>query len=157
MLWLRGLIFTLLVPLMVGGYVPHLLWRERTAGPWAWFGWPLVALGAAIYLRCLHGFLAAGGTPSIWFARPLRHLLGEEPGSLVRSGLYRWSRNPMYVGVVTAIVGQAIVFESRAVATYAVVFWLAMQFFVTRVEEPHLRRKLSASYDDYCRRVPRWI
>jgi protein-S-isoprenylcysteine O-methyltransferase Ste14 len=38
-----------------------------------------------------------------------------------------------------------------------VVFWLAMQFFVTRVEEPHLRRKLSASYDDYCRRVPRWI
>ncbi len=73
-------------------------------------GWFLIVPGALIYLSCLIRFLLAGGTPAIFFTRPLRFLIGEEPKALVADGLYRYTRNPMYVGVLLAVIGQAILY-----------------------------------------------
>ena len=155
-LLLRGAIFTILVPGVVGGWLPYAIAGTRPAGG-AWqAGWLLVALGAAIYLSCLRRFLGHGGTPSIYFARPLRFLLGEEPPSLVTRGLYERTRNPMYLGVLTAIAGQAIVFASTRVAVYAVAMFGVFNAVVILIEEPHLRKERGVAYEEYCRRVPRW-
>ena len=156
-LWVRGAIFTILVPGVVGGWLPFAIAGTHPAGGLWRTGWLLVGLGAAIYLACLTRFLAAGGTPSIYFARPLRFLIGEEPGSLVTRGLYQRTRNPMYVGVLTTIAGQAIVFASARVAIYALVVSGLLNVVLLLLEEPHLRRQRGATYEKYCRRVPRWL
>ena len=93
----------------------------------------------------------------IFFARPLRWLVGEEPRALVTRGLYRVSRNPMYLGVLTTIAGQAVVFASARIASYLFVVALTFHFVVVFIEEPHLRRLNGAAYRGLPRRVPRWI
>jgi len=158
MLWLRGLIFTALVPYVIGGVVPSMFYGgRRMGGGWWLAGWLLVAAGAAIYAVCLVRFLISGGTPAIFFTRHLRFLIGEEPGRLVDSGLYRRSRNPMYLGVVLAVFGQAILFRSVDVAEYGLALWLMFHLVVVLLEEPHLRGERGAGYEEYCRRVPRWL
>lgn len=158
MLWLRGLLFTLLVPTVVGYLIPASLPHPPPGESLAAHGgWILIAAGAAIYLHCLLRFLAAGGTPAIYFTRALRHVIGEEPDALVSGGLYRFSRNPMYVAVVTAVFGQAVLYQSKAIAIYGFVVFVCFHIAVVWVEEPHLRAVRGTEYADYCRRVPRWI
>ncbi len=157
LLWLQGLIFTVLVPGVVAFYVPQTLRNGPAAGGWWSLGWILFALGALIYLRCLLDFLLAGGTPAIFFTRPIRAVLGAEPQQVVRSGLYRYSRNPMYLGVFVAIAGQAIVYRSRGIALYLLIAVVFFHCVVVFLEEPHLARARGPAYDDYRRRVPRWF
>ncbi len=157
LLWLQGLVFTILVPGVVAFYVPQRL-RTTTAAGGLWsLGWILFAVGALLYFRCLVDFLRSGGTPAVFFTRPIRYLIGEEPPQVVRSGLYRYSRNPMYVGVITAILGQAIVYCSRDIAVYAVIAAFTFHCVVVFLEEPHLIRARGPAYEDYRRRVPRWL
>jgi protein-S-isoprenylcysteine O-methyltransferase Ste14 len=156
-LWLQGLIFTVLVPGVVAFYVPQTLRRGPASGGWWSFGWILFAVGTLIYFRCLFDFLRSGGTPAIFFTRHIRALIGEEPKEIVRGGLYGYSRNPMYVGVLVAIAGQAIVYRSLRIAVYFVLAALTAHLVVVFLEEPHLARVRGSAYADYCRRVPRWL
>ncbi len=158
MLWIRGLVFTLLVPYVAGVLLPSLIYKGYSPRGGIWeIGWLLVGAGATVYGVCLFRFLAAGGTPAIFFTRRLRSLIGEEPGRLVQGGLYRASRNPMYVGVLLVVFGQATVFASPGVALYGMVLWFFFHLTVVFQEEPHLRKEYGSSYDEYCRRVPRWL
>jgi protein-S-isoprenylcysteine O-methyltransferase Ste14 len=158
MLWLQGLIFSILVPGVVAFYVPQELRNgHAAAGGWWSLGWIAFVLGALIYLRCLFDFLRAGGTPAIFFTRPVRAVLGEEPNQVVRSGLYRYSRNPMYLGVFIAIAGQALVYRSIRIAIYLLIAVVFFHCVVVFIEEPHLARARGSAYDDYRRRVPRWL
>lgn len=157
-LWIRGLIFTLLVPLMVGIVVPSMFYGEaRLQAGWWMAGWLPVVAGVAIYVVCLLRFLFSGGTPAIFFTRHLSFLIGEEPAKLVRDGIYRISRNPMYIGVLLTVFGQAILFASLPVAAYGLALGLFFHLVVVFLEEPHLRRERGPLYDDYCRQVPRWL
>lgn len=158
MLWIRGLVFTALVPFVIGAWIPSIVdpFRRVQGGAWD-AGWALVVVGAAMYVVSLLRFLASGGTPAIFFTRAIRALIGEEPRTLVQGWLYRVTRNPMYVGVVTAVFGQAIVFASQPIAVYGAALWFFFHLTVVLLEEPHLRELHGASYDDYCRRVPRWL
>ena len=158
MLWLRALLFTLVMPTLFGVLAPYWLRGSRPlqSGPWR-LGWIPIAIGATVYLSCLLSFLAAHGTPAPFFARKLRAVIGEEPASLVSAGLYRHSRNPMYVGVLLVVFGQALLFASSAIAVYGLVGWLLLNLAVRCIEEPHLRAKQGAEYEEYCRQVPRWI
>lgn len=72
-------------------------------------------------------------------------------------GLYRFTRNPMYVGVLSVILGQALGYGSRSVAIYAGVVFAAFYLLVRLYEEPTLRRLFGAQYEEYCRHVPRWL
>jgi len=156
-LWLRGLIFTALVPFIVGYVVPQSL-RDTGAAPGAWqLGYILFAVGAALYLWCLVCFLMAGGTPAIFFTRHLGFLLGKEPPDVVRTGPYRYSRNPMYVGVVTAIFGQALLYRSRPIVMYGISAALFFYLVVILLEEPHLLRTRGPEYETYLHTVPRWL
>jgi protein-S-isoprenylcysteine O-methyltransferase Ste14 len=157
-LWLRGLIFTALAPGVVAVLAPALIRGGRPLSGGFWnLGWIPVLLGACVYLACLLKFLAANGTPAIFFTRRLRRVIGEEPAGLVCGGLYGFSRNPMYVGVLAVVFGQAILFSSLPVAIYGLAGWLAFHLSVVFLEEPHLRAKQGAAYDEYCRLVPRWF
>lgn len=157
MLWLRGLIFAALVPVVVGYVVPQNVRGSTGTAPGAWqLGYLLAAFGAALYIWCLICFLLAGGTPAVFFTRPLSFLIGKEPSDVVRTGPYRYSRNPMYVGVVAAILGQAMLYRSRPVLMYGVCAGLTFHLVVVLLEEPHLRRT-RPGYETYLSNVPRWI
>jgi protein-S-isoprenylcysteine O-methyltransferase Ste14 len=154
-LWVRGAVFTVLVPGVVGLYVPLKLFRHGPHGGSA--GWLPIAAGTFLYCLSLIRFLLAGGTPAIFFTRHLRFLIGEEPGALEARGPYRFSRNPMYLGVVLVVIGEAILFASKAVAVYGLVLFLLFHLVVVSIEEPHLRKVQGERYSRYCGKVPRWL
>ena len=158
MLWVRGLIFTVLVPAVVGVLLPSVIdpRAQRQGGFWD-VGWLVVAAGTLIYSLCLIRFLTAGGTPAIFFTRHLRLLIGEEPTRLVSDGLYRFSRNPMYVGVLLVVFGQAVLLVSPLIAAYGCALFVFFHLIVVFVEEPHLQATRGPSYELYCRDVPRWL
>jgi protein-S-isoprenylcysteine O-methyltransferase Ste14 len=157
-LWLRAILFTILAPGMIAGLAPLLIKENRPLPGGIWnAGWVLVLIGACTYLHCLLRFLAAHGTPAIFFTRPLRFVIGEEPTQLVRGGAYRYSRNPMYFSVLTAIFGQAVVFKSLAVATFGSCLCVFFHIVVVFAEEPHLRAREGHVFEEYCRQTPRWI
>ena len=109
---------------------------------------PALACGCAAYLWCLWDFAAFGrGTPA-----PL-----DAPKRLVARGLYRYVRNPMYVGVLLVIAGWALLFRSPRVLGYGAAVALFFHLFVVAVEEPTLRGKFGRSYEQYCREVGRWV
>ena len=156
--WIRGTVFTVLVPGTIAAYVPLRMAERLTVPGGLWnAGWLVMAVGLAGYAWCLLGFLTSGGTPAIFFTWPVRALIGEEPHRLVEGGLYRVSRNPMYVSVLLVIFGQALRFASRSIAEYGLMVWLGFHLVVVLLEEPHLREERGPAYDEFCRRVPRWI
>ena len=112
-------------------------------------GWLLIAAGIALYFACAFwGFALRGkGTP----------LPIDPPKKLVVEGPYGLVRNPMYWSVASVMLGEAAVFHSVALAELAVAFFAGVNVFVLLYEEPALRRKFGAEYEEYCRRVPRWL
>jgi len=79
------------------------------------------------------------------------------PRHLVVTGLYRYVRNPMYVGVAAVIFGQALLFGSVRLLIYGALVWLAFFLFVLLYEEPKLRDTFGDEYLRFCQNVPRWI
>src|SRR5688500_2364572 len=79
------------------------------------------------------------------------------PEQLVVQGFYRNVRNPMYVAVVSLILGQALFFGDARLLVYALVVWLVFHLFVVLYEEPTLRRRYGSQYERYCAAVGRWI
>jgi protein-S-isoprenylcysteine O-methyltransferase Ste14 len=71
--------------------------------------------------------------------------------------LYRYSRNPMYTGVVAAIFGQAMLFASAAVALYGAAMFAFFHAIVSLMEEPHLRRRDPEKFAQFEKEVPRWV
>lgn len=148
---LNTILFTIVVPGTVAGYIPYRLaarFAHRASGPLGWIGIALLALGAAIYFRCAWEFAVRGlGTPAPM--APTKFL--------VTTALHRYVRNPMYLGVATAILGEAILFHSAPVAIYVVLMLCVAHIFVVLYEEPTLNRQFGESYEQYRRTVPRWI
>lgn len=147
---LGSLAFFVLAPGSTAGLVPWLLtgW-EVDAAAWAVVvGAAATVAGVALVVAAFVQFVTEGrGTPA-----PIAPT--EE---LVVGGLYRWVRNPMYVGVAGAIAGQAVMFGSVGVAAWLVVFVAAVTTFVRLYEEPTLRRTYGPSYDTYAAAVHRWL
>jgi protein-S-isoprenylcysteine O-methyltransferase Ste14 len=81
----------------------------------------------------------------------------DPPRQLVAVGFYRYVRNPMYVGILAMIVGHFLWFGYWNLLLYTVLVFLAFHTFVTYYEEPTLKRKFGPTYEDYLRKVPRWI
>lgn len=150
---LGSLVFLVLAPGTVAGWIPWRLSRWRAEAPFLGFpgfrvvGILLILAGVGLLLDSFARFALKGrGTPA--------PLLPTE--RLVVSGLYRYVRNPMYVGVVSSILGQACVFGSAPLVVYGAVVWLAFFGFVLLYEEPTLRAQFGEEYIFYCRGVRRW-
>ena len=150
MLILKNLLFTLIVPCSAAVYIPYLLTRKDTA--YGGISLPIAILffatGAVIYLWCQWHFASYGkGTPA-----PI-----DAPKKLVVRGLYKYVRNPMYVGVVTTILGWVILYHSLRLVRGAVFIWICFELFIVFYEEPHLRKIFGAEYEQYCANVGRWF
>jgi protein-S-isoprenylcysteine O-methyltransferase Ste14 len=153
LLFLKNLVFTVLVPGTVAVWVPYRLVSRAPSGFSIELGRlllavPAFAFGAAVYFSCLWAFGTTGrGTPA-----PI-----DPPKQLVARGLYRHLRNPMYVGVLLVIAGWALLSGSWGVVEYGAVVAVCFHLFVVLVEEPLLLRRFGDSYEEYRRAVPRWV
>jgi protein-S-isoprenylcysteine O-methyltransferase Ste14 len=151
---LGSFLFLLVAPGTVAVLVPRLISHWRMQYPEAHLailrvaGVILIAAGIPMLLDSFTRFALQGlGTPAPIL--PTEHL--------VVSGLYRYVRNPMYVGVLCVILGQGLLMADVRVLGYGVLVWLACHGFVLAYEEPKLRGRFGSEYQAFCASVPRWI
>lgn len=150
---LRSLLFLILIPGTVAGYIP--LRILRASKPMSIPGLSvasvlagcLILLGACVLLRCVWDFFSAGRGTLAPF---------DPPKHLVVRGLYRFTRNPMYNGVLAVLLGEAWLFRSTALLEYAALVLALFHLVVVVYEEPALEFLFDESYRDYRRAVPRW-
>jgi|SRR5687767_1168585 len=150
MLLLKNLLLTLVVPGTIVVYVPLLLagGRPPASGLVLLLALVLLGTGGVIYAWCLWDFAAFGrGTPA-----PIN-----APKKLVVHGLYRYTRNPMYVGALAVLLGWAVMFQGRALLIYALCVGICFHLFVVVYEERRLGQQFGAEYHDYCEKVGRWL
>ncbi|MBI3403485.1 MAG: isoprenylcysteine carboxylmethyltransferase family protein [Acidobacteria bacterium] len=152
--WLvaRSIAWTLL-PFIVAGYVPWTFLglsdvRIDAGDPVRWLGLVLMAAGATLLLTCIWEFAASG-----------RGTLGppDPPKELVVRGLYRYVRNPMYLSVATLLIGEELLVRRMPLFVYFVIWFSLVNVFVLAYEEPALRSRFGASYDEYAKSVGRWL
>ena len=153
-LFLKNFLFTVLVPGTVAVYIPlQIVGNPTQTINSYWRVWQIIALvplsiGAAMYGWCLWDFAHRGrGTPA-----PI-----DAPKHLVVNGLYRYVRNPMYVGVLLLIAGWSLFFKSWPILFYGIAIAFFFHLFVLLVEEPMLRQRFGDSYLSYCVEVARWL
>lgn len=154
MLFLRSLFFTILLPGSITVLFPYLILSARR--PSILPHWGLlqtlsllpITVGASILFRCIWDFAVVGrGTLA-----PV-----DPPKDLVVRGLYRYVRNPMYVGVMLVLVGEAALFGTSTLLWYAALVGAGFHTFVCLYEEPALEAQFGESYRRYKHRVGRWV
>ena len=146
-------VFFVVAPGTVIGVVPWLMtgWQVRDPLPY-WtplrvVGAALLVTGVAVAAQAFVRFVVEGlGTP-VPVAAPERLVVG---------GLYRYVRNPMYVALLGAVVGEALLLGQVSLLAYAAVVGLITNLFVRFYEEPALRRRFGDRYEAYRRAVPGW-
>ena len=149
-LFLKNLLFTLFVPGTVAVYIPLRLTNDLPAPSLAAHlaSLPFFVVGCLIYGWCVWDFATfGGGTP----------LPIDAPKKLVVRGLYRYTRNPMYVGVLTTTLAWAVRYHAPEIILYAVAVWLLFHSFIMLYEEPHLQRTFGDEYTRYRAQVGRWL
>jgi len=147
------LLFTALIPGMVTVFAPYqlltLTWNSNPA-PQAELALPAILVmlaGIAGYCRCVWEFAVQGaGTPA-----PI-----DAPERLVLTGLYRRTRNPMFLSILLILLAETLFFQQGVLLVYAGGVALALHLLVLLYEEPVLRARFGHAYIAYCDAVPRW-
>jgi protein-S-isoprenylcysteine O-methyltransferase Ste14 len=152
---LRNLFFTILQPGMVTGLIPYLILGSPSIAIFknnlssvqnlAIF---IFAAGVAILVYCI-GMFAVKGRGTLSPADPTK--------KLVFSGLYKFSRNPMYIGVMLMLIGEAVFFGSISIWIYTAIVFIAFNLFIVLHEEPRLERDFGREYQQYLKTVRRWL
>lgn len=149
-LWLRASVMTLLLPGLVAGVVPRLIGgrAEHTSIIVSGLGGVVLGAGVVTLLATIVAFATeGGGTLAPWDA----------PRRLVHARLYAGVRNPMYLGVLACVLGQALLLGSIRIGIYFVLLAIVFHLRVIYFEEPVLRRQFGPAFDAYVARVPRWL
>ncbi|WP_442582727.1 methyltransferase family protein [Mesorhizobium sp. ASY16-5R] len=148
-----SVLFFIFVPCVVAGLVPFLL-TDRYQLPISTqpavviMAGILISVGLAVLIHAFVRFAVEGlGTPA-----PVA-----PTARLVVGGIYRHVRNPMYLAVLSIILGQSLLFGAVPVAVYGAVVAAAVVSFVRYYEEPVLARRYGADYEAYRRAVPGWF
>ena len=151
---LGSAVFLVIAPGIVSGYVPWRISRWQVGAPllgtvaFRVIGGMLILAALPVLLDSFARFALQGfGTPAPIF--PTRHL--------VVSGLFRYVRNPMYVAVVSLILGQGLFLGSVRVLLYGAAIWVGFYLFVLIYEEPTLLNAYGREYEEFRSNVPRWI
>jgi protein-S-isoprenylcysteine O-methyltransferase Ste14 len=145
----RALLAFLALPGIVAVAIPVLwLWtgsRMKIVHP---LGLVPLAVGFVGLLWCARDFYVSGkGTLAPW----------APPARLVVVGLYRYTRNPMYVADATMLLGWATSFGSFGLFVYAFSVAVTFHFWLVLYEEPWLARFHGEEWQRYASRVPRWF
>ena len=145
-------VFFALAPGIVAGLLPWSITRWQVIDSLFWplrtFGVALLVAGGLVLISAFARFVTEGlGTPAP--VAPTERL--------VIGGLYRYVRNPMYLAVLAAIAGQALILGRVALVAYGAVVAVAFVAFVRLYEEPTLKATFGDEYETYRRAVPRWL
>jgi protein-S-isoprenylcysteine O-methyltransferase Ste14 len=148
-------VFFIVGPGVVAGLVPWLISGWQVSGPMSPFaivqisiGGLLLVLAIVVLARAFARFVMEGrGTPA-----PIA-----PPERLVVGGEYRFVRNPMYVALIMAVLGQAMIFGSLGLLVYALAMWAITAAFVRWYEEPVLLKRYGDEYERYRQAVRAWV
>ena len=152
-LFFKASAFTLLVPMALVVLGPYFLLEDASLAAIYIFGMSLlgmlpIVLGTALYCRCAYCFVRLGrGTPA-----PI-----DPPVRLVIEGPYGYSRNPMYIAVLSILVGEALLYRSPSLLTFVLALAAGFHLVIVGYEERVLRRQFGQAYAGYRGEVPRWI
>ncbi len=151
---IKTFFFMMIGPGSVIVYLPFLLMyflgppNFYKTGQLQYVGLIPVLAGICISLWCFYHFIFFGkGTPV-----PI-----DPPKKLVIIGLYRFVRNPMYIGILIILIGEAVLFRSYLLSGYTAGVFCLFHMFIIGYEEPSLKSRFGKEYEDYCSSVPRWI
>src|SRR6266540_1721668 len=148
---LKSLLYLVFEAGLFALYIPLVLLRNGPrleTGLFSFLAIPFWLIGSLVILWCFWSFTFTGrGTP----------VPTDPPKELVVTGPYRYVRNPIYVGVLIIFLGHFLWFGYWRLLTYALIAFIAVHFFILWYEEPTLKRKFGAAYEEYLQRVPRWI
>ena len=136
--------FTFYLPLQLAIWGPSLF----DLGILRYTAIPLWILGAWIIIRCCIDIVRRGGGTPAHF---------DPPRQLVITGLYHHVRNPIYLGGLFILIGHIAWFSSLLVTAYFLCYVIAFHILIVFFEEPVLKKMFGAEYEEYCRKVPRWI
>jgi len=127
----------------------HFLWPVDVwiPRPWNYMGWAVIVVSLALQVSNLQRFRRVGTG-----LRPF-----DPVSQLVVEGAYRWSRNPMYVGLVVTTVGVAVCLGTVTPWFVPPLLWLVLDRRFVRREERFLRQEIGAEYEIYCQSVRRWL
>lgn len=161
---LRAIVYTVGFLLFILGIVPSLFYligeaayrtlvlRAEIAAFWRGFlhlvGIGVFAAGFTGYVLCSAWLIFFGRGPHVEF---------DPPKVFVASGPYRWVRNPVVICLIVTAIGEALYFASIGIGVLVVIGLAFAQYQVTKIEEPRLRERFGSTYEDYCRKVPRWV
>lgn len=154
-LWLslRSLVYGAAFLALFAGWLPLRVFERHARWPAGWAAPQFAAaavfvIGAVVCLASVWTFIHRGrGTPAPF----------DPPVKFVRRGLYKWVRNPMYLGLLALVAGEALFIQSWHIAVYWVCLVCALHLLVVLYEEDALRRQFGAIYEDYKRDVSRWL
>lgn len=147
---IKTLVFTFIVPCSVAVVGPWLITENMVlSNQWAvFFGFVLIALGCVLYSWCVWDFIVFGkGTPA-----PI-----DAPKTLVVTGLYRYTRNPMYIAVLSIVFGWVFFYFDLSIVIYFFTVAIGFQVLVVFYEEPILKRLFADEYYLYMKSVKRWL
>lgn len=154
-LFFRNLFFTILQPGMVAGLIPYWIlgngFSETFKSSIIFLQYTAIVIfiiGLAILFYCI-GLFAKKGKGTLSPADPTK--------KLVVSGLYQFSRNPMYVGVLLLLIAEAVFFSSVSLWIYTAIIFIAFNLFIIFHEEPRLKRDFGTEYNQYIKTVRRWL
>lgn len=148
-MFLRALLAFIALPGVVAFLLPPLIASSTAPLPnFSPFDAAVLGAGVVALLWCVRDFYITGkGTLAPW----------SPPRRLVTVGLYRFTRNPMYVAVLLILTGWSLLFHSFALAVYAMSIAMAFHLRVVRGEEPWLALTHGEEWQDYQQAVPRWL
>ena len=146
-----AIVFTLLVPFTMAVVIPWLMTGFR-------FQPALLGIEAGRLVGAL--MIVTGATWLLWAIAWFAHE-GVKPyppiERVITTGPYAYSRNPMYGGVVTLMIGQGLLLGSRGVVIYGVCWLLGFVVFERTIDDPFIIRRMGKTYEDYMKSVPGWI
>lgn len=154
-IFLRNFFFFILQPGVVCGVIPWIIakreWQKILQQTWTisqYAGVVVLLTGLSVVIYCVYLFGKVGrGTLSP--ADPTRRL--------VTVGVYRYSRNPMYLGVAAILIGQTLMTLSTGMVVYTLLVLALFQVYISGFEEPRLRRDFGTEYENYSALVNRWV
>lgn len=155
LLFVRSLFFVILKPVVVIGLVPFIITGDSFSDSFSnhftlhhYIGLLIFLVGVIILFHCVVRFAIDGlGTLS-----PI-----DPTKRLVISGLYKYTRNPMYIGVILILFGETVFTKSIHLLFYSFIIIILFYLFVVYKEEPRLKKDFGQNYEMYCNTVNRWF
>lgn len=148
-MYIRALIAFMVLPGIAAFIAPLIIakidpWRGNLQAP----GIFTMCLGAVSLIWCVRDFYVSGkGTLAPW----------GPPKKMVVVGLYRFMRNPMYVGVILLVLGWSLYVLSPILILYDVVLIIGFHIRIIRNKEPYLKQQFGEQWEMYKQEVPRWL